>query len=131
MRARLADLLWVRRHQPSRRWFKVAVRAYVQLAETNVEVLNIGCGLQRAVAICTELNHSELRRDPLEALEHLVKRHRDSWNRLDRELSFPRFIDSRRPAHRKAGAWPGLMPRCSELVDLCLRHYGAGRHREH
>ena len=74
LRARLADLLWVRRHKPARRWWQIAVEAYVQLADTTVESVEIGRGLQRAVAICVESNHKDLRRGPLEALERLVER---------------------------------------------------------
>lgn len=74
VRARLADLLWVRRYQPARRWFHTAVDAYVQLADTDVESIEVGYGLQRAVAICAESRHRELRHKPLQALRHLIER---------------------------------------------------------
>ena len=74
VRARLADLLWVRRHQPTRRWFEAAVEAYVQVAETDAEIVEIEGGLRRAVAICDEANRSDLRREPLAALERLARR---------------------------------------------------------
>ena len=74
VRARLADLLWVRRYQPTRRWFQAAVEAYVQLAETDVEIVEIEGGLRRAVEICGEVNRSDLRSEPLAALERLARR---------------------------------------------------------
>lgn len=117
VRARLADLLWVRRHQPSRSWFKVAVQAYVQLEETNVEFLDIGYGLQRAVAICTESNHSELRRAPLEALEQLVKRILDG----DSDL----YGVCGRAIHTLADeGWPFL-----DLLDTAINRYGSDANR--
>ena len=118
VRARLADLLWVRRHQPSRSWFKVAVQAYVQLAETNVEVLDVGFGLQRAVAICTESNHSELSREPLEALEQLVKRVLDSDDDL--------YGVCWRAIHTLAGnGWL-----FSDLLDTAINRYGSDPNRK-
>ena len=74
LRARLADLLWVRHREPARRWFQAAVEAYVQLADTAVESVDVGDGLQRAVVICDEANHGDLRREPLAALERLARR---------------------------------------------------------
>ena len=74
VRARLADLLWVRRYQPTRRWFQAAVEAYVQLAEADVEIVEIEAGLRRAVEICGEANRGDLRSEPLAALERLARR---------------------------------------------------------
>ena len=74
VRARLADLLWVRRHQPTRRWFQAAVEAYVQVADSDAEIVEIEAGLRRAVSICDEANRSDLRREPLAALERLARR---------------------------------------------------------
>ena len=78
VRSRLADLLWVRRHDQQRRWFKVAVESYVDLASTEVEVLDRECGLRRAVAICKESNHRTLMSGPQEALRQLARESLDT-----------------------------------------------------
>ena len=74
LRARLADLLWVRRHEPARGWFRIAVEAYVKLADTPAHIVEIEGGLRRAVDICAESNHSDLQSVPLAALQLLVER---------------------------------------------------------
>ena len=78
VRSRLADLLWVRRHDPRRRWFEIAVTSYADLAATDVEVLERCDGLSRAVAICKESNHLTLIISPLEALSHLARHSLDT-----------------------------------------------------
>ena len=78
VRARLADLLWTRRHNQQSRWFMVAVESYVDLAAASVEVLEREGGLRRAVAICKESNHRTLMSGPVEALRHLIRHSLDT-----------------------------------------------------
>ena len=73
MRARLADLLWARRRTPQQEWFTTAVKSYVDLEATDVEILELVDGLSRAVDICKESSHLDLMVEPLEALSRLVR----------------------------------------------------------
>jgi len=73
MRARFADLLWVRRHAPPQEWFTAAVKSYVDLEATDVEILELVDGLSRAVDICKESSHLDLMVEPLEALSRLAR----------------------------------------------------------
>ena len=73
MRARLADLLWARRHAPQQEWFTTAVKSYVDLESTDVEILELVDGLSRAVDICKESSHLDLMVEPLEALSRLAR----------------------------------------------------------
>ena len=73
MRARLADLLWARRHAPPQEWFTTAVKSYVGLEATDVEILELIDGLSRAVDICKESSHLDLMVGPLEALSRLAR----------------------------------------------------------
>ena len=58
--ARLADLLWVRRHSDRGKWIKVAVEAYtVAAAIPEVHIVERGNMLARAVAICQESNNRD------------------------------------------------------------------------
>ena len=74
VRSRLADLLWVRRHDGARRWFHTAVDTYTKLAETGVVTSERESGLARAVEICKESNHPNLMSAPLDALRELLGR---------------------------------------------------------
>ena len=74
VRSRLADLLWVRRHDGQGRWFQIAIDAYTELAATEVVVTEREFGLARAVDICKESGHRDLMSAPLEALRGLVER---------------------------------------------------------
>ncbi len=118
IRARLADLLWVRRYQPTRRWFQTAVEAYVQLADTDAEIVEIDGGLGRAVAICDEANRSDLRREPLVALERLARR------TLSADINlygvFARALQT-----LAASGWP-----FSELLKDALSKYGSDPRRK-
>ena len=73
MRARLADLLWARRRAPQQEWFTAAVKSYVDLEATDVEILELVDGLSRAVDICKESSHLDLMVEPLEALSRLAR----------------------------------------------------------
>ncbi len=80
-RARMADLLWVRKHGDRGRWIKVAVGAYtVAAAIREVHVVERGNMLARAVAICQESRNQDekLRADALAALAGLAKESIDS-----------------------------------------------------
>lgn len=112
VRSRLADLLWVRRYDGQRRWFRVAVDAYVALAATEAEILDREQGLIRAIAICKESNHRDLLIGPLEALSGLI---RHSLDTADSEFG----IVARALAALIAEAHP-----CSELLDDALEKYG-------
>lgn len=75
-RARIADLLWVRRHGDRAKWIEVAVGAYTTAAAIpEVHVVERGAMLSRAVAICQESRNqdSRLRADALTALAELVE----------------------------------------------------------
>ena len=130
VRARLADLLWVRRHQPDRRWFQAAVEAYVQLADTEAASTEVGYGLRRAVEICAESNHSSLSREPLEALRRLIERTLASdknlfgvcWRALQTLAdSGSPFLDLLAAARKRFGSDPDYH---SELLDIAI---GASR----
>ena len=74
VRARLADLLWVRKHDRRGRWFEVAVDSFVELASIEaVRIWERGAGLIRACIICSESNHRGLLTRPTESLAQLVR----------------------------------------------------------
>ena len=80
-RARLADLLWIRKHGDRGKWIKVAVGAYTLAAAIpEVHVVERGEMLARAVAICQESRNQDarLRADALTALAGLAKESIDS-----------------------------------------------------
>lgn len=118
VRGRLADLLWVRRHQPTRRWFQTAVEAYVQVAGTDTEIVEIDAGLRRAVAICDETNRSDLRHEPLAALERLARR------TLSADIDLY-GVCGRALQTLAASGWP-----VSDLLKMALRTYGSDPRRK-
>ena len=73
VRARLADLLWTRRHRGPEPWFGAAVAAYLDLAATEVHIVERSAGLVRAADICREANQSELLDRVLDAVVRLVQ----------------------------------------------------------
>ena len=72
VRARLGDLLWVRRHRGPRPWFRVAVPAYLELMDTRVHIVERTDGLVRAADICREASQRELLEQVLDAADCLV-----------------------------------------------------------
>lgn len=80
VRARLADLLWARRHAPQREWFTTAVKSYVDLEATDVGSLELVDSLSRAVDIGKESSHPDLMVEPLEALSRLARDTLDTDN---------------------------------------------------
>ena len=73
LRARLADLLWVRKHKQHHRWHEIAVESYLALVDhPEVEVLERECAAIRAVNIARESNQDNLERSAWDALTRLV-----------------------------------------------------------
>lgn len=112
VRSRLADLLWVRRHDGQRRWFQTAVDAYTELAGTQVAIIERESGLVRAVEISKESNHPQLASVPLDALRELAKRSlaasADQFGIVVRALDV--LVSNGCP--------------CSDLLDAAVRVYG-------
>ncbi len=80
-RARMADLLWVRRHGDRGKWIKVAVGAYTAAAAIpEAHVVERGKMLGRAVAICQESRNQDanLKAGALAALAGLANESIDS-----------------------------------------------------
>ena len=112
MRARLADLLWARRHTPPQEWFTTAVKSYVDLEATDVEILEMVDGLSRAVDICKESSHLDLTVGPLEALSRLAR------DTLDTDDG---------PYGAVVGALRTLAGNdhpCTDLIDDAIARYG-------
>lgn len=75
-RARIADLLWVRKYGDRAKWIKIAVGAHMMAAAIpEVHMVERGEMLGRAVAICQESGNqdSKLRADALTALAELAE----------------------------------------------------------
>ena len=81
-RARLSDLLWVRRHGDEQgKWIKTAVEMNVKAAAIpEVDVVERGKMLARAVAICQESNNQDkkLKEEALTSLAELAQESIDS-----------------------------------------------------
>ena len=80
-RARLADLLWVRKRGDKKTWIKTAVEMFVEAAAIpEIVVSERGDMLARAVAIVKESNnqHKELQAEALTALAGLARESIDS-----------------------------------------------------
>lgn len=117
LRARLADLLWVRRHEQRHRWHEVAVRAYVELVDhPEVEVLDREDAVVRAVNLSRESKQT--------SLEH------SAWDALNRFVAMLLEED---------GGHYGPMARCldhlathgqpcDELVDRAISRYASNPH---
>ena len=73
VRARLADLLWVRKHSDRGRWAQLAIETYVESAVPEVWICERFDGLARAVDICREANRQDLMVEPLDALAALAQ----------------------------------------------------------
>ncbi len=112
VRSRLADLLWVRRHDQQSQWFKVAVESYEALASTEAEVLDREAGLRRAVEICKESNHPALMNNPIKALRGLARGSLDDtankYGVVARALRA--LVDSEHP--------------CSDLIEDAVERFG-------
>ena len=94
------------------------MEAYVQLAETDAEIVEIEGGLRRAVEICDEANRSDLRREPLAALERLARRILSADTSL--YGVFGRALDT-----LAESGWP-----FTELVKDALAKYGSDPRRK-
>ena len=112
VRSRLADLLWTRRHDPRRQWFRVAIQSYVELATTDAEVTEREGGLRRAVVICRESNHEDLLGAPLDALRqvarHSLDTSEDLYGVVGRALET--LVANEQP--------------CSDLIEAALAKHG-------
>ena len=71
MRARLADLLWVRRHESSWPWVRVAIDAYVQVAAMSGMAMDERVrNIARAAEICRESpEHASPESDLMESIQ--------------------------------------------------------------
>ena len=119
-RARLADLLWVRKHGDRGKWINVAVDAYTTCAAIpQVHIVERGNMLARAVAICQESNNQDPDRKEaaLSALADLARTvidsDRDSFGVVARALIA--LID--------AGY------RCEDILTDAMRKYDADPYR--
>ncbi|MDE0236930.1 MAG: hypothetical protein OXN95_06880 [bacterium] len=112
VRSRLADLLWVRRHDGQRRWFRTAIDAYIELASTQVVATERESGLARAVEICKESNHPHLISAPLDALKELAER---SLNASPGKFG----VVARALDVLVSNDYP-----CSDLIDDAVQRYG-------
>ena len=73
LRARLADLLWVRKYEQQHRWHEIAVRAYIELVDhPEVEVLEQERAVVRAVNLSKETNQASLEQAAWDALNRFV-----------------------------------------------------------
>lgn len=73
LRARLADLLWVRKHEQQHRWHEIAVRAYIDLVDhPEVESLERANGVIRAVNLSRESKQTSLEQTAWEAMNRFV-----------------------------------------------------------
>ena len=119
-RARLADLLWVRKHGNRGKWINVAVDAYTTCAAIpEVHIVERGNMLARAVAICEESNNQDPdRKDAaLTALADLARTVIDSDS------------DSFGVAARALDALIDAGYRCEDIVTDAMRKYDADPYR--
>ena len=119
-RARLADLLWVRKHGDTGKWINVAVDGYMAgAAMLEVHIVERGKMLARAVAICQESNNQDPRRreTALTALAELAQKvvnsTRDSFGVVGRALIA--LIDAGHP--------------CEEILTAAMRKYDGNPNR--
>lgn len=110
VRSRLADLLWVRRHERDRQWFLVAINSYMALAKSGAFDSERGDGLARAVDIC-----AEARQDKEEALtaladlaDEVLRSPEDAYGVVARAISD--LVDQGHP--------------CSDLLEKAVEKYG-------
>ena len=119
-RARLADLLWVRKHGDRGKWINVAVDAYTTCAAIpEVHIVERGNMLARAVAICEESNNQDPERKEaaLTALADLARTVIDSDS------------DSFGVVGRALIALIDAGYRCDDLLTDAMRKYGADPNR--
>ena len=114
VRSRLADLLWVRKHDRQGKWFEIAVNAFVELAGIEaVHPRERRDGLERAVTVSKESNHTHLAARPLDQLAELVRHLLDEG------------------AHQPAAVIGGVLTLvdngypCGDLLDDAIEQYSA------
>ncbi len=119
-RARLADLLWVRRHGDQGKWINVAVDAYTACAAIpQVHIVERGNMLARAVVICQESNNQDrVRKEAaLSALADLARTVIDSDD------------DSFGVVGRALVALTDAGYRCEDILADAMRKYDADPYR--
>ena len=137
-RARLADLLWIRKHGDTRKWINVAVDGYMEgAAILEVHIVERGKMLARAVAICQESNNQDLQRKEaaLTALAELaleaIGSTDDSFGVVGRALIA--LIDAGHPCEEIFTAamrkYDGNPNRASDLRVLAMKATPADRQR--
>ena len=118
LRARLADLLWVRKHEPQHRWHEIAVRSYIDLVDhPEVESLERANGVIRAVNLSRESRQRNLERSAWEALNRFVAMTLEEGG--EHYAAVRRCLD-----HLVAHGQP-----CDELVDSAILRNGNAPHR--
>ncbi len=119
-RARLADLLWVRKHGDRGKWINVAVDAYTACAAIpEVHIVERGDMLARALAICEESNNQDPQRKQaaLTALADLARTVIDSDS------------DSFGVVGRALVALIDAGYRCEDMVTDAMRKYDVDPYR--
>ena len=73
LRARLADLLWVRKHEQQHRWHEIAVGAYIELVDhPEIQALERERAVIRAVNLSRESRQTSLEQSAWDALNRFV-----------------------------------------------------------
>ena len=118
LRARLADLLWVRKYEQQHRWHEIAVRAYIALVDRpEVESLERANGVIRAVNLSRESRQTSLEQSAWDALNRFVAVVLEEDG--EHYGAVARCLD-----HLVAHGQP-----CEELVDRAILRNGSDPHR--
>ena len=73
LRGRLADLLWIRKHQPQHRWHKKAIAAYVeQIDQPELIDVERANAATRAVNLAKETNQTACEQSAYDAIQRFV-----------------------------------------------------------
>ena len=118
LRARLADLLWVRKHQPQHRWHEKAIAAYVeQVDQPETKDLDRENAAIRAVNLSRGTNQTALEQSAYDALRRLV-------------VSLLEDDDGNYgPTARCLGHLAIHCQPCNDLLDQAIAKYKTGPHR--
>ena len=118
LRARLADLLWVRKHEQQHRWHEIAVRAYIDLVDhPKVESLERANGVIRAVNLSRESRQTSLEQTAWDAMNRFVAMVLEEDG--EHYGAVARCLD-----HLVAHGQP-----CDELVDRAILRHRSAPHR--
>ena len=117
LRARLADLLWVRKHEQQHRWHEIAVRAYIELVDhSEIQVLERESAVIRAVNLSRESRQTSLEQSAWYALNCFVAMLLEEDGSHYGPLA--RCLD-----HMATHGQP-----CDELVDRAISRYASTPH---